>query len=322
MKTRRDVLRQAFTLVELLVVIAIIGILVALLLPAVQSARDAAQRLTCGNRLRQIGVAVRRYAEANARFPAGSNHSACIAHDPKNHHMNWAIALLPHLEQQSLFDRYDPDKYNSHPDNLPVLRTPLAVMTCPADLHGNQLRVPTQMPHVGPEGIATGSYKGVMGKRWGATNGYFDYPPFCQSKGRTHNRRGPLHMVGWGLDAVRLSHIRDGASNTLLVGEAMTIESNHLKASGTAFWASTHSFHNEGCPQRESYTRHADYDHCMRLTGNRHWLCDRAFGSLHQGNLLQFAMCDGSIQSLSQYIDGRLFEDLATIDGGEVVKLP
>jgi prepilin-type N-terminal cleavage/methylation domain-containing protein len=314
--------RRAFTLVELLVVIAIIGILVALLLPAVQSARDAGQRLTCKNNLRQIGIAVRHYAEANGAFPAGSIHSECVAHDPQNHHMNWAIAILPFLEQQPLFEQYDQTKYNSHPDNLPVLQTHLAVMTCPVDPHANQLLVPTQMPHVAPEGIATGSYKGVMGKRWGATNGYFDYPPFCRSSGRTPDRRGPLHMVGWGLDAVQLGHIRDGVSNTLLVGEAMTVESAHARASGTAFWASTHSFHNEGCPQRESYTRHADYDHCMTLTGNRHWLCDRAYGSAHQGDVIQFAMCDGSVQSLSKFIEGRLFEELATIAGGEVVTLP
>ena len=314
--------KTAFTLVELLVVIAIIGILIALLLPAVQAARDAARALQCRNNLKQIGLGVQVYTSAWGSLPPGSIHSGAQAHVPQNHHTNWGIAILPHLEQQALFDSYNPEVYNSHPDNLPVLQTHLSVMSCPVDPHHNRLIVPAQGSYPEP-GIATGSYKGVMGKRWGATNGYFDYPPFHNNPLRTADRRGPLHMVGMGnLDVVHPADIRDGFSNTLLVGEAMSVETQQVAATAVAFWGSTHSYHNLGCPQPESFTRHADYDKCMELTGNRHWLCDRTYGSVHSGDIMNFVLCDGSVRALSMNIDGQIFESLATVAGREPVTLP
>ena len=262
------------------------------------------------------------YTSAWGSLPPGSIHSGSDALRPQNHHMNWAIAILPQLEQQAPFDSYNQEVYNSHPDNLPVLRTHLPVMSCPVDPHRNRLIVPAQGSYPAP-GIATGSYKGVMGKRWGATNGYFDYPPFHNSAGRTAERRGPLYMVGMGeFGTVQPAHIRDGMSNTLLVGEAMSVATRQQAASAIAFWGSTHSYHNLGCPQPESFTRHADYDKCMELTGNRHWLCDRAYGSLHSGGIMNFALCDGSVRALSMNIDGHVFESLATVAGGEPVSLP
>ena len=97
---------------------------------------------------------------------------------------------------------------------------------------------------------------------------------------------------------------------------------SQLNATGTAFWGSTHSFHNLGAPQRESYTRIADYDKCMLLTGNRHWLCDRCYASLHAGGGIQFVLCDGSVRSIDPNIDGELFVALATIQGEEQTPLP
>jgi prepilin-type N-terminal cleavage/methylation domain-containing protein len=313
---------RGFTLVELLVVITIIGILIALLLPAVQGARGAARRLQCQNNLKQIGLAIQGYAAAYKTLPPGSIHTSSSAHNAQTHWINWGIAILPHLEQEPLYHQYDSTLYNGHPNNLPVLRTTLSVMVCPDDPHRGRLVVPTQ-GGFGEPGIATGSYKGVSGKRWGSTNGYFDYPPFYNDAGRTANRRGPLHMVGVGdLGTVKWGHIRDGASNTLLVGETMTVQSKSFKAEGMAFWASSHSYQSLGCPQPESFTRHTNYDLCMEWTGNRHWLCDRAYGALHAGRLMDFVLCDGSVHALSMDIDGQLFENMATIAGGEPVVPP
>lgn len=301
--------------------IAIIAVLIGLLMPAVQGARDVARSLQCRNNLKQIGLAVQAYTSAQGSLPPGSVHSGADAFRPQNHHLNWAIAILPHLEQQALFDSYDQDVYNSHPSNLPVLRTHLPIMSCPVDPHRNRLIVPAQGSYPEP-GIATGSYKGVSGKRWLPDNGYFDFPPHHQHAGRTADRRGPLYMVGMGkFGTVQPAHVCDGMSNTLLVGEAMSIETRQDRASAVAFWGSTHSYHNLGCPQPESFTRHTDYDTCMQLTGNRHWLCDRAFGSLHSGGSMNFALCDGSARALSMNIDGRVFESLATVAGGEPVDL-
>ena len=130
-------------------------------------------------------------------------------------------------------------------------------------------------------------------------------------------------MVAPGkLGQVSLAHIRDGASNTFLIGEYATFKQSDHRASGITFWASTHSFHNEGSPQPEMASRIPDFDECMRIVGNKHWRCDRAFASLHSGHSINFVMCDGSVHTIGQTIDGGLFEDMATIAGGEVAVLP
>jgi len=90
--------KQGFTLVELLVVIAIIGVLVSLLLPAIQSAREAARRMQCTNNMRQIGIAMQNYHDTNGQLPVGSN-SCCWG--------TWVVEVLPYLELQNLYDLYD-----------------------------------------------------------------------------------------------------------------------------------------------------------------------------------------------------------------------
>ena len=123
-------------------------------------------------------------------------------------------------------------------------------------------------------------------------------------------------MVGvGGQDVETLDGMRDGTSNTLLVGEYHT----KTDLARRTFWASTHSFHNLGTPQLESYTRIPDFTQCDTINGDMFWQCHRAFASLHSGGVIQFALGDGSARSISPNIDGGLFEDLATIAGSEVV---
>ena len=97
------------------------------------------------------------------------------------------------------------------------------------------------------------------------------------------------------LAPVQIQHIVDGTTKTFLIGEYATTHSEQMNATGSAFWASTHSFHNLGAPQREHFTRIPDYDKCMRLTGNKHWQCDRSYASLHAGSAINFVFCDGSV---------------------------
>ncbi len=101
--------RRGFTLVELLVVIAIIGILVALLLPAVQSAREAARRMQCQNHLKQLGLALHNYHDTLGYFPPSSNWAAIAEVNTKNNanlRANWVISILPYIEQQSLYNSF------------------------------------------------------------------------------------------------------------------------------------------------------------------------------------------------------------------------
>jgi len=99
--------RTAFTLVELLVVITIIGILIALLLPAVQAAREAARRMQCGNNLKQLGVGFHNFECANGGFPPRRWNQTMAANGVDNGYTGWGTFLLPYIEQQALYDRYD-----------------------------------------------------------------------------------------------------------------------------------------------------------------------------------------------------------------------
>ncbi len=311
--------RRAFTLVELLVVIAIIGILVSLLLPAVQAAREAARRAQCSNNLKQIGLALHNYHSAFSTLPPGGVHSG-DNNVRSEAFINWAISILPFLEQQPLFDSYNPNLYNTHPDNMPVLKTSLAAMICPTDYAPWDPVQPHQPnPQQLDEPIAPGSYKGIAGLRYRPDNGFFDYPPFFDEMPGHLRDRGPLHAVGIrGMSTETFSDIRDGLSNTLLVGEYHT----RTNAPRKAFWASTHSFHNLASPQKESYTRLPDFDRCLQLADNHWWHCHRALTSLHSGGTTQFTLCDGSVRTLSQAIDGELFQHLGTIAGGGLWPLP
>ena len=310
----RQPMRRAFTLVELLVVITIIGILISLLLPAVQAAREAARRAQCGNNLKQIGLALHNYHTASRSLPPGGLHSA-VSTGHEEARINWAISILPFLEQSALFDAYDSNLCNSDPANLPVLQTFLDVMICPSDVQARKLLNPDQWRDSSGT-IAPGSYKGVAGQRFLGTNGYWDYPPYADDAVNNQRTRGPLHMVGIeGHDVETIDGMRDGTSNTLMVGEYQT----KTDLPRRTFWASTHTFHNLGSPQVESYTRIPDFTQCNTVNDGMFWQCHRSFGSLHAGGVIQFAMGDGSVRAISPNIDGGIFEDLATVAGGEVV---
>ncbi len=309
--------RRGFTLVELLVVIAIIGILVALLLPAVQSARESARRIQCANNLKQLGLSMLLHENSKGELPPGAVITIANARVYDRQFTNWGIESLPYIEEQPLYDQYDQELSNTDPVNLPVLRTELSVMKCPSALRVDGLTVAVQLEHAGP--ISPSSYRGVSGTRWGAVNGYYDYPNFANSRDRVREKRGPLYLVGIGeLEVVKFRHIKDGTSKTMLIGEYSTKAEERLDdAVGTPFWASTHSFHNLGAMQRESYTRVPDFDLCLEANGNKFWQCDRAYASFH--GVIQFVRCDGSVTGISPAIDGEVFAAMGTIAGSELV---
>jgi prepilin-type N-terminal cleavage/methylation domain-containing protein/prepilin-type processing-associated H-X9-DG protein len=123
--------RPAFTLVELLVVIAIIGVLVALLLPAVQSAREAARRAQCGNHLSQLIIAVHNYEMAHGYYPPGTiDATGPIVNAPRGYHHSWTVQVLPYLEEQNVYNAIDKSLSVYHRKNAPAARAQPRVFVC------------------------------------------------------------------------------------------------------------------------------------------------------------------------------------------------
>jgi prepilin-type N-terminal cleavage/methylation domain-containing protein len=191
--------RQGFTLIELLVVIAIIAVLIALLLPAVQQAREAARVSQCKNNLKQIGVAMHAFHDANKRFPLAGNTYAGENPAVRPFHFSWPFYLYPFLEQDGMYKSVPKDNegmidVNTVPGGAAILAkldtTPVSTFYCPT-------RRAVQLYH----GDAVSDYAGNLGT--GTTDGVIIIYTGVPS----------------GLNAVGLQSIKDGTSNTLLVAE-------------------------------------------------------------------------------------------------------
>jgi len=309
---------NAFTLVELLVVVAIIGVLIALLLPAVQAAREAARRAQCASNLKQIGIGLHSYLSAIRTFPPGG---ITVGDWRGPNYTNWAISILPYIEQQSLYDRYDMKLQNEDPRNLPVCQTRVDLYCCPSDPNVDNVDVPDS----GPAGdrqmkYRRGSYRCNTGRL--KPDGYFD--THFNSTFMPMGWRGPLHVVGDAVDfngkTVRwrcesIDKITDGASNTFAVGEQLTLTNQ----SRSTYWAYTYTSYNKSAAIPESRILLADYVRCVLTPGTFHRdnYCKRGWGTLHPGGI-QFVMCDGAVRSVDTGIDMELFCALATIAGNEV----
>jgi prepilin-type N-terminal cleavage/methylation domain-containing protein len=261
--------KTGFTLVELLVVIAIIGVLVALLLPAVQAAREAARRTQCINNLKQMALAVNNYSDAKKRLPPGQvsdTPAACTGSGGSTNKRwtNWAIEILPYCEELPLYSQYDQKLENtvlsngSPSPNLKVIKTILSFQTCPTDTNGSRLGRTAGGSGL-LEDIASSSYRGVDGRGFagaGAHQYFNDQQAVNVSASSTFPRalrttdRGPLYLVvrsGSVAPAscaaaqisnrpLKLSQITDGTSHTLLIGEYVTT-SDLTRA---AYWGHTY----------------------------------------------------------------------------------
>jgi prepilin-type N-terminal cleavage/methylation domain-containing protein/prepilin-type processing-associated H-X9-DG protein len=195
---------RGFTLVELLVVIAIIGILVALLLPAVQAAREAARRLQCVNNLKQMGLALQNYEGTYRSFPPGSTGPPSTAAPTPPYRHGWVAMTLPWIEQGSLKDRYDMNANWYDPGNSGVIVIPLDVYHCPSAEFG---RVATsKSPAFGVRTAAAWDYASVNVAS--SIPGYAGTANVERRKGVMNDREG-----------ARIADIADGTSNTLMVSE-------------------------------------------------------------------------------------------------------
>jgi prepilin-type N-terminal cleavage/methylation domain-containing protein len=267
--------RRAFTLVELLVVIAIIGILVGLLLPAVQAAREASRRMQCGNNLRQLGVAAQNYHDALKCFPPGFMVRGYI-NTATPGGWAWGVFLMPFIEQSPLQNRlsvteYTLDQVINDPNLLPMLQADLAVFRCPSSNIG-PLRTHQGAPN--PK-VASANYT--------CCRGFFSFT------GTTHLTK-PNNGVFFGESATRIQDVVDGTSNTFALGERTAFGAN---LQNDASWPSWCGPGGGGAMNTVSSAVSDRLNH-PTSTG--------AFSSQHPGGAL-FCLVDGSVRFISENID-------------------
>ena len=347
---------RGFTLVELLVVIAIIGVLVALLLPAVQAARAAAARSSCSNNLKQMGIALHNFHDVHGTFPAALIHAGWhtsaspTARRYKGPEVDYTsqpnflvynhsgfVALLPYVEQVPLHAQYNYQniaairngngstaQLGPNPTGNPnfiVASTPLKVFTCPSD------KVPA------PQTTATGTGTGNPYDRTNlARSNYFfnimnniDQTAFYDAQ--SVNNKGPFGING----SAGMNTIRDGTSNTIAIGEAKQI---HTSSSYGPYWgAGIHTavtgrilvFSSTSGSQNHCWKPNYSYSWdavccptCTPTNANKPLQYAWGFGSWHPGTT-QFVLCDGSVRNIPDTIDGRIWGAYGTVEGGETI---
>ncbi len=304
---------HAFTLVELLVVITIIGILIALLLPAVQAAREAARRLQCTNNLKQLSLALHNYHVAHHMFPIGQ-FTRIDEHDWLR--QSWFYAVLPFVEQQALADTYQ--KHVTGPrtgsfsyTHLPDKKAIVSGFMCPSDSANPKF----------DNGSSMDNQQGFHGNYvLNGGNTFFNEGGVANS-----TRLNGLFMVQ---NTVRIDDIRDGTSNTLLGSELILVPdgpvgSNHVedirgryhnvRHAGALF--STRYPPNTSEPDRFNYCLSVNTRAPCTYSGTNVIVSARSY---HSGGVTA-SMADASVRFISESIDATVFRDLGTRAGGEVV---
>ncbi|QDU56654.1 DUF1559 domain-containing protein [Aeoliella mucimassa] len=317
---------RGFTLVELLVVIAIIGILVALLLPAVQAAREAARRSQCSNNLKQIGLAALNYESTKQRYPAGSiTHSLAIENP---YYGTWTVSLLPYMELTALHDQWDETVHLSHENNRVLRESLVSSFACPSDINTTQIAKPESGPGYQLD-WAPGSYRAVSGHSLGREG--WDYWDDANSSKEANQEtmptwsRGIMHCVVEGasgsrnLKPVKIAQIVDGTSKTMMAGEYHT----ETYQSRRTFWAYAYTSYNQSSAFVESRTLIPDYERCVQIGGGGVNTCKRSWGSMHAGGGIQFVYGDGSVKTVQPDVDINIFASWAMIaDEGADLSAP
>lgn len=205
--------RRAFTLIELLVVIAIIGILVSLLLPAVQSARESARRTQCQNNIKQVLLSLHNYHDTLKGLPPSLTFDA--GEDPgfsENMRVNWIIRILPFMEQQTVFEKFNFTKYINDPANRSARGFRLGTLLCPSDPNSDEKPFDGTTANEG-DNWARNNY---------AANGTLEYAGNATARAKQNqygwadsNLRGVMGIN----QSLNFSGITDGLSNTICIGE-------------------------------------------------------------------------------------------------------
>ncbi len=301
----QNIRQRAFTLVELLVVIAIIGILIALLLPAVQAAREAARRSQCSNHLKQLSLGLHNYHDTHGAFPPGAL---------SVNGLSWRVFLLPFIEQKPLYDKFSfvAGEFNAGanregPDKSVYALNRINGFLCPSAerdqaTHGSSTLLnpdrKTYMAH----------YFGVAGPM--GTNTYTNAT--YESTTSPSSAQGGFATQGMLLlnASIKMAHVTDGTSNTLFVGEI-------AKPGGDgANWV--RGYASGGNAASKNIMRGINVSTETEISGQyNHW----SFGSRHPGGA-QFGLVDGSVRFVSETIDMAIYKAIASRNGQEAVTVP
>jgi prepilin-type N-terminal cleavage/methylation domain-containing protein/prepilin-type processing-associated H-X9-DG protein len=306
--------RKAFTLVELLVVIAIIGILVALLLPAVQAAREAARRMQCSNNLKQIGLAMHNYHGAKLTLPFACGFTKQTG--------TWVAFLHPFIEQQNLYNTFNFNLALSDPANGPAVKTILPGYICPSDGNAANALVGgrIQTYHNPDKSMGTWYVVSMGPCRDGTTDSNSctfcsaspKVPSYC-CQGSNYGSSGPegncpgLFGRTW-MTSTPFGEVSDGLSNTILAGETIPKHCTYNGAYNQNFpMAGTQIPINTMLETKDGV--------------DSEWWRGCGFKSKHNGGA-NFVMADGSVHFIGDTIDYKLFNEMGTRSGGEAISLP
>jgi len=304
--------RTAFTLIELLVILAIIAVLIGLLVPAIQKVREAANRLSCANNLKQLALAVHAHHDAEGSFPSGQFLGPYgVGRDSQA--WSWLARLLPHVEQGNLAQQGRIPTQTLRGSG--IADKAVKVFRCPSDTTiGARPRLDAGNLTGFPVGLT--NYKGVSGANWGVDSSlqHPHIPTDWPNPGTNGSADGLADGDGIFFRSdysrrLRLTDIKDGTSSTLMIGEDVP-EKNRWCS-----WPySNNAYGTCAIPPNVHRPGGGDYD---PLDWPNTW----SFRSRHPGGL-QFATADGSVHFVSDSINLPLYRALATIRGGEIVNVP
>ncbi|MBN2579395.1 MAG: DUF1559 domain-containing protein [Pirellulales bacterium] len=339
-------MRRGFTLVELLVVIAIIGILIALLLPAVQAAREAARSSQCANNLKQLGVALHSYCNTYGRFP--SNHN-----DYVGGRGNVLVYLLPYLECTQIFKAINFRQSNIWPTRYsgrPLYETKISVLQCPSERvfigrlssadtpalwRTDGIRGPFALSNYAPSmgnqymgndyatscTVFTDNILGTIPNVYWITDNGVQYMVIHGNNINPKYISGPFSRLNW---SAAIKDIRDGTSNTIALGEVRQ-SCGAFTRSGwfnqDSLWiATTGPINSPTCPGEKG----VPVDNGLSLTNCQSlyaWNMAHAFKSCHPGGV-HFTFCDGSVHFVNENIDYETYQCLGDRRDGKGISVP